>query len=239
VNARFPVCRHSWTAFWQPSAERSGADFGDYGTAGNNFGNRVTFRCATEQIRRCAACYLKTIRCIKSLLYERHRRAAPPPCWLCCSHQGEPYDPAFGCHAVAAQRTERGSIGRAGGLCRGPWLSIFWLPENHFGEGALPDPLMLLGRARPLLTTTCAGHHIVLADAAQPAAGGGTGGRARSTQRRSCACWGLVAAMRPEMLRAFHVPVAEKRRIFAWTLDLMKDAWRARRFLWMVKRTMR
>ena len=33
----------------------------------------------------------------------------------------------------------------------------FWLPENHFGEGALPDPLMLLASAA---TTT---HRIQLA----------------------------------------------------------------------------
>jgi alkanesulfonate monooxygenase SsuD/methylene tetrahydromethanopterin reductase-like flavin-dependent oxidoreductase (luciferase family) len=36
---------------------------------------------------------------------------------------------------------------------------------------------------------------------------------------------GVGRGYAPEMLRAFHVPVAEKRRIFAWTLGLMKDAW--------------
>ena len=36
---------------------------------------------------------------------------------------------------------------------------------------------------------------------------------------------GVGRGYAPEMLRAFHVPVAEKRRIFAWTLDLMQQAW--------------
>ena len=36
---------------------------------------------------------------------------------------------------------------------------------------------------------------------------------------------GVGRGYAPEMLRAFHVPVAEKRRIFAWTLDLMQRAW--------------
>jgi alkanesulfonate monooxygenase SsuD/methylene tetrahydromethanopterin reductase-like flavin-dependent oxidoreductase (luciferase family) len=36
---------------------------------------------------------------------------------------------------------------------------------------------------------------------------------------------GVGRGYAPEMLRAFHVPVAEKRRIFAWTLDIMRRAW--------------
>jgi alkanesulfonate monooxygenase SsuD/methylene tetrahydromethanopterin reductase-like flavin-dependent oxidoreductase (luciferase family) len=36
---------------------------------------------------------------------------------------------------------------------------------------------------------------------------------------------GVGRGYAPEMLKAFHVPIAEKRRIFAWTLDLMRRAW--------------
>ena len=36
---------------------------------------------------------------------------------------------------------------------------------------------------------------------------------------------GVGRGYAPEMLRAFHVPVAEKRKIFAWTLDIMRRAW--------------
>ena len=36
---------------------------------------------------------------------------------------------------------------------------------------------------------------------------------------------GVGRGYAPEMLRAHHVPVAQKRKIFAWTLDLMQRAW--------------
>ena len=36
---------------------------------------------------------------------------------------------------------------------------------------------------------------------------------------------GVGRGFAPEMLKAFHVPIAEKRKIFAWTLGLMRDAW--------------
>ena len=100
----------------------------------------------------------------------------------------------------------------------------FWLPENHFGEGALPDPLMLLASAaattqRIQLATTS--YLLTLRNPLQAAEQVAvldqlSGGRV---------LLGVGRGYAPEMLRAFHVPVAEKRRIFAWTLDLMQRAW--------------
>jgi len=100
----------------------------------------------------------------------------------------------------------------------------FWLPENHFGDGALPDPLMLLASAATAtsniqLATTS--YLLTLRNPLQAAEQVAvldqlSGGRV---------LLGVGRGYAPEMLRAFHVPVAEKRRIFAWTLDLMQKAW--------------
>jgi hypothetical protein len=45
-----------WTAFWQPASnDGSGNAFGEYGVAGNNFGDRVEFRCGDtgQEALRC------------------------------------------------------------------------------------------------------------------------------------------------------------------------------------------
>ncbi len=99
-----------------------------------------------------------------------------------------------------------------------------WLPENHFGENALPDPLTLLasiagatknirlGTTSYLLTLRNplqAAEQVAVIDQL-------SGGRL---------ILGIGRGYAPEMLRAFHVPPKEKRRIFAWSLALMRDAW--------------
>lgn len=99
-----------------------------------------------------------------------------------------------------------------------------WLPENHFGENALPDPLTLLasvagatqhirlGTTSYLLTLRNplqAAEQVAVLDQL-------SGGRL---------ILGVGRGYAPEMLRAFHVPPKEKRRIFAWSLELMRDAW--------------
>lgn len=102
-----------------------------------------------------------------------------------------------------------------------------WLPENHFGENALPDPLMLLAAAAavterlrlgttsyllPLRNPLQAAEQVAVLDQL-------SGGRL---------ILGMGRGYAPEMLKAFHVPPKEKRRIFAWTLELMRDAWAGR-----------
>jgi alkanesulfonate monooxygenase SsuD/methylene tetrahydromethanopterin reductase-like flavin-dependent oxidoreductase (luciferase family) len=99
-----------------------------------------------------------------------------------------------------------------------------WLPENHFGENALPDPLTLLasvagGTERIRLGTTS--YLLTLRNPLQAAEQVAvldqlSGGRL---------ILGVGRGYAPEMLRAFHVPPKEKRRIFAWSLDLMRQAW--------------
>jgi alkanesulfonate monooxygenase SsuD/methylene tetrahydromethanopterin reductase-like flavin-dependent oxidoreductase (luciferase family) len=116
------------------------------------------------------------------------------------------------------------SIGDQAAFAEANGYQSFWLPENHFGDGALPDPLMLLASAATstssiqLATTS---YLLTLRNPLQAAEQVAvldqlSGGRV---------LLGVGRGYAPEMLRAFHVPVAEKRRIFAWTLDLMQKAW--------------
>lgn len=99
-----------------------------------------------------------------------------------------------------------------------------WLPENHFGANALPDPLTLLasmaGATRSIRLGTTS-YLLTLRNPLQAAEQVAvldqlSGGRL---------ILGVGRGYAPEMLRAFHVPAKEKRRIFAWTLGLMRDAW--------------
>ena len=100
----------------------------------------------------------------------------------------------------------------------------FWLPENHFGENALPDPLTLLASVAGATSTIrlCTTSYLLtlrnpLQAAEQVAVLDQlSGGRV---------ILGVGRGYAPEMLRAFHVPPKEKRRIFAWTLGLMREAW--------------
>lgn len=115
-------------------------------------------------------------------------------------------------------------IGDQAAFAEANGFQSFWLPENHFGQGALPDPLMLLASAatstsKIQLATTS--YLLTLRNPLQAAEQVAvldqlSGGRV---------LLGVGRGYAPEMLRAFHVPVTEKRRIFAWTLDLMQKAW--------------
>ena len=99
-----------------------------------------------------------------------------------------------------------------------------WLPENHFGENALPDPLTLLASVAGATTKIRLGTTSYLLTLRNPLQAAEqvavldqlSGGRL---------ILGVGRGYAPEMLRAFHVPPKEKRRIFAWSLGLMRDAW--------------
>jgi alkanesulfonate monooxygenase SsuD/methylene tetrahydromethanopterin reductase-like flavin-dependent oxidoreductase (luciferase family) len=99
-----------------------------------------------------------------------------------------------------------------------------WLPENHFGENALPDPLTLLAAVAGATSTIRLGTTSYLLTLRNPLQAAEqvavldrlSGGRV---------ILGVGRGYAPDMLRAFHVPPKEKRRIFAWTLGIMRDAW--------------
>ena len=100
----------------------------------------------------------------------------------------------------------------------------FWLPENHFGENAIPDPLTLLGAVSGVTSKIKLGTTSYLLTLRNPIQA------AEQVAVLDHLCEGRLIlgvgrGFAPEMLKAFHVPIAEKRKIFAWTLELMRDAW--------------
>ena len=103
-----------------------------------------------------------------------------------------------------------------------------WLPENHFGLNAIPDPLTLLasiagGTSKIRLGTTS--YLLTLRNPLQAAE------QVAVLDQLSLGrvILGVGRGYAPDMLKAFHVPPAEKRRIFSWTLGIMKDAWSGKR----------
>jgi alkanesulfonate monooxygenase SsuD/methylene tetrahydromethanopterin reductase-like flavin-dependent oxidoreductase (luciferase family) len=100
----------------------------------------------------------------------------------------------------------------------------FWLPENHFGEGAIPEPMMLLSAVAgatqrihlgttsyllPLRHPLQAAEQVAVLDQL-------SGGRV---------ILGLGRGYQPALFNAFNVERAEKREIFAESLAIMRRAW--------------
>ncbi len=118
------------------------------------------------------------------------------------------------------------ALARQGELAESWGYESFWLPENHFGgEGAIPEPLMLLAavaaRTRKLrLATTSyllplrnplqAAEQVAVLDRL-------SGGRVTL---------GVGRGYSAQLLGAFSVSPKDKRRIFEWCLDHMIRAWR-------------
>ncbi len=100
----------------------------------------------------------------------------------------------------------------------------FWLPENHFNERAIPDPLMLLAAVAAATT------HIRLAttsylltlrhplQAAEQVA-------VLDNMSEGRVLLGVGRGFAPDMLRAFNVEPKDKRRIFESSLKTMRMAW--------------
>jgi alkanesulfonate monooxygenase SsuD/methylene tetrahydromethanopterin reductase-like flavin-dependent oxidoreductase (luciferase family) len=99
-----------------------------------------------------------------------------------------------------------------------------WLPENHFAEHALPDPLTLLAAVAGATSRIRLGTTSYLLTLRHPLqAAEQVAVLDQLSEGRLIL--GVGRGYAPEMLRAFRVPQKEKRRIFAWTLELMRRAW--------------
>ena len=100
----------------------------------------------------------------------------------------------------------------------------FWLPESHFSPGAIPDPLMLLGAVAagtdnirlattsyllPLRNPLQAAEQVAVLDQLS----------------RGRVILGIGRGYAPMMLKAFDVAPSEKRRLFEWSLERMREAW--------------
>ena len=65
-----------WTAFWQPASnDGSGNAFGEYGVAGNNFGDRVEFRCGDTGQDALRCILLKDDPLYQDFAFARHLSA--------------------------------------------------------------------------------------------------------------------------------------------------------------------
>ncbi|MEM1231093.1 MAG: LLM class flavin-dependent oxidoreductase [Pseudomonadota bacterium] len=100
----------------------------------------------------------------------------------------------------------------------------FWLPENHFNEQALPDPLMLLAACSALterirLGTTS--YLLTIRNALQAAEQVAV----LDQLSRGRVVLGVGRGFAPAMLGAFKVSVKDKRRIFEDCLNEMILAW--------------
>jgi alkanesulfonate monooxygenase SsuD/methylene tetrahydromethanopterin reductase-like flavin-dependent oxidoreductase (luciferase family) len=109
-------------------------------------------------------------------------------------------------------------------LAEGWGYESFWLPENHFGEGAIPDPLMLLAAVAgatqtirlattsfllPLRHPIQAAEQVAVLDQL-------SNGRV---------ILGVGRGFQPAMFDAFNVPPQQKRARFEACLQDMRDAW--------------
>ena len=101
----------------------------------------------------------------------------------------------------------------------------FWLPENHFGEGAIPEPMMLLSAVAGATKTIRLGTTSYLLPLRHPLQAAEqvavldqlSGGRV---------ILGVGRGYQPALFDAFNVVRADKREIFADCLATMRRAWR-------------
>ena len=100
----------------------------------------------------------------------------------------------------------------------------FWLPENHFNDAAIPDPLMLLAAVAGVtsaLTLATTSYLLTLRHPLQAA-------EQVAVLDHLCAgrlILGVGRGFAPDMLKAFNVVPSEKRKIFESSLDVMRAAW--------------
>ncbi len=100
----------------------------------------------------------------------------------------------------------------------------FWLPENHFGEGAIPEPMMLLSAVAGATRTIRLGTTSYLLPLRHPLQAAEqvavldqlSGGRV---------ILGVGRGYQPALFDAFNVVRADKREIFADCLATMQRAW--------------
>ncbi len=100
----------------------------------------------------------------------------------------------------------------------------FWLPENHFGEGAIPEPLMLLSAVASATTRIKLGTTSYLLPLRHPLQ---AAEQVAVLDQLSSGrvILGVGRGYMPALFDAFNVVRAEKREIFAESLAAMRAAW--------------
>lgn len=116
------------------------------------------------------------------------------------------------------------SLSEQAAFAEGHGYTSFWLPENHFNDNAIPDPLMLLAGVAaatstmrlattsyllPLRNPLLAAEQVAVLD--------------QLSQGR--VLLGVGRGYSNKVLKAFNIAPGTKRQQFEWTLDIMTRAW--------------
>jgi alkanesulfonate monooxygenase SsuD/methylene tetrahydromethanopterin reductase-like flavin-dependent oxidoreductase (luciferase family) len=100
----------------------------------------------------------------------------------------------------------------------------FWLPENHFGEGAIPEPMMLLSAVAGATRTIRLGTTSYLLPLRHPLQAAEQVA-VLDQLSNGRVILGVGRGYQPALFDAFNVVRAEKREIFADCLATMRRAW--------------
>ena len=100
----------------------------------------------------------------------------------------------------------------------------FWLPENHFGEGAIPEPMMLLSAVAAATHTIRFGTTSYLLPLRHPLQAAEQVA-VLDQLSNGRVILGVGRGYQPALFDAFNVVRAEKREIFADCLATMRRAW--------------
>lgn len=117
------------------------------------------------------------------------------------------------------------TLARQGERAEGWGFESFWLPENHFGAEAIPEPLLLLAAvaARTQRIRLCTTSYLLpLRNPLQAA-------EQVAVLDRLCngrVTLGVGRGYAASLFSAFAVSRREKRAIFEWCLETMTKAWR-------------
>jgi len=101
----------------------------------------------------------------------------------------------------------------------------FWLPENHFGEGAIPEPMMLLSAVASATSTIRLGTTSYLLPLRHPLQAAEQVA-VLDQLSNGRVILGVGRGYQPALFDAFNVARSEKREIFADCLATMRRAWR-------------
>jgi alkanesulfonate monooxygenase SsuD/methylene tetrahydromethanopterin reductase-like flavin-dependent oxidoreductase (luciferase family) len=104
-------------------------------------------------------------------------------------------------------------------------IGSFWLPENHFGDNhSMPSPLLLLAAVAARTSRIKLGTVSYLLPIRQPLL---AAEEVAVLDQLSSGrlILGVGRGIQDVMFRAFELPNAEKRKIFAHHLDVIRDAW--------------
>ena len=109
-------------------------------------------------------------------------------------------------------------------LAEGWGYQSFWLPENHFGESAIPDPLMLLAAVAGATRTIRLGTTSFLLPLRHPIQAAEQVA-VLDQLSNGRVILGVGRGFQPAMFDAFNVPPQQKRARFEACLQEMRDAW--------------